>query len=266
MPIKRHILHAGFGLAFALFSSAVFSQPNAPQTLLFTVFHTYEHDAKNFTQGLAIHGENFYEGSGLYGSSAAFQKDLKTGKTRKMRKNAQQIFGEGVTVLNDKVYQLSWQNHTGFIYDLALKPLREFKYDTEGWGLTNDGEQLILSDGSATLYWLDEKNLAVTRKITVHDGNREIWRLNELEYADGFIYANVWMTDNIAVIDPADGAVRAWLDLSALKKGFIKPPGWNEIEHVLNGIAYEPKSGHFFVTGKCWPVMFELQIEKPAKQ
>lgn len=248
----------------------IFGSSNAlektPQTLQYTVFHTLPHNPDHYTQGLVIDDGKLFESTGGYGFSALYEKDLESGKTLKMRKLAQNIFGEGVAVLKKNLYQLSWRNRTGFVYDRALQPLRAFKYDTEGWGLTSDGAQLIMSDGSAQLYWLDAKTQAVTRQITVRNGARALSQLNELEYVDGLIYANVWMTDLIAVIDPASGNLRAWIDLSALKKGFTRPKTWNEREHVLNGIAYDTRSGHFFVTGKCWPAMFEIVIEKPPRQ
>ena len=241
------------------------TRADSPQTLQFAVFHTIPHDTSHYTQGLVIHEKKLFESTGLHGFSAVYEKELRTGKILNLRKNAQNIFGEGLTVMREQLYQLSWRNRIGFIYDLALNPLQSFTYETEGWGLTHDGAQLIMSDGSARLYWRDAETLKITRQVTVRDGARDVERLNELEYADGLIYANVWQTDRIAVIDPASGRVRAWADLSALKKAFIKPPGWSEIEHVLNGIAHDPSSGHFFITGKCWPVMFEIGLEKPTK-
>ena len=249
------------GLAFA----PIHAQADSPQTLQFAVFHTIPHDVSHYTQGLVIHGEKIFESTGLHGFSAVYEKELRTGKILRARKNAQNIFGEGLTLLHDRLFQLSWRNGTGFIYDLALKPLGRFKYETEGWGLTHDGRELIMSDGSAQLVWRDPKTLHVTRQVTVRDGARHVTQLNELEYADGLIYANLWQTDRIVAIDPNSGRVRAWLDLSPLKRAFTKPAGWDDREHVLNGIAHDPVSGHFFVTGKCWPVMFELGLNPPTK-
>lgn len=261
--IKLMLQHAIFSVLLLCAIPSALARQDTQKTLQYSVFHTFAHEHTHYTQGLVIEAGKLFEGTGGYGFSALYEKDLKSGKTLRSRKNAQNIFGEGVALLNQSIYQLSWQNRTGFIYDLALNLLREFKYDTEGWGLTSDGKHLIMSDGSAQLYWLDEKNLRVVNQITVHDGSRAITRLNELEYADGWIYANVWLTDLIAVIEPHSGKVHAWIDLSALKKSFIKPAGWNEGEHVLNGIAYDQDTKRFFVTGKCWPAMFELVIEKP---
>lgn len=240
------------------------AQQKSDFSYVFSVFQTHAHDVSHYTQGLAIHEKKLYEGTGLHGRSALYVSELRTGKTLHSRKNAQEIFGEGVAVLNNNVYQLSWRNRIGFIYDLALKPLRRFEYDTEGWGLASDGTQLIMSDGSARLVWRDARTLQVTRSVTVRDGAKPIAWLNELEYAQGRIWANVWQSDRIAVILPDSGRVEGWLDLSPLKKSFAKPQGWNEVEHVLNGIAYDDSSGRYFVTGKCWPVMFEITISRDS--
>lgn len=260
--IKLSAFRALLLVWLATFHTSVLAQAAPAKTLQYSVFYTFAHDTKDFTQGLVIDDGRLFESTGGYGSSALYEKGLRSGKVVRSRKLAQNFFGEGLAALNGRLYQLSWQNGLGFIYDYALKPHGTFNYSTEGWGLTTDGTHLIMSDGTSTLSWLDASTQRVTKRIEVRDGFRPVTQLNELEYVDGFIYANVWMTDFIAQIDAESGQVIGWLDLSALKKGFAKPPGWNEREHVLNGIAYDRRSKHFFVTGKCWPVLFEISISQ----
>lgn len=259
--IKLKLQHAIFLTALMCACACARAQEETAPRLHYTVFHTLPHDSTHFTQGLAIRDGRIFESTGRYGFSALYEKDFRSGRVLRARKLAQNIFGEGITLLHDRIYQLSWRNGIGFIYDLAFQPLRSFRYSNEGWGLTDDGEQLIMSDGSARLYWLDAQTLQRTREITVRDGTHAIARLNELEYVAGLIYANVWLSERIAAIDAESGTVRAWLDLSELKNSFAKPVDWDESDYVLNGIAYDPRSKHFFVTGKCWPVMFEIGIQ-----
>lgn len=259
-----------FAIFFALifsgfyFSATAAAAEKSASLLRYSIIRTLPHDTSHYTEGLIFHAGKIYESVGRYGASGVYEKESRTGRTMRNRANSAHYFGEGLALSGNKIFQLSWREHTAFIYDLQLRPLKQLHYDTEGWGLASlsHSTQLVMSDGSSQLRFLDSTDLHAVRQITVHDGAREIPLLNELEEADGLIYANVWLTDLIAVIEPGDGRVTAWLDLSSLKASFIKPEGWDEREHVLNGIAYDPATRHFFVTGKCWPVMFELTIER----
>lgn len=269
--MSNQIKHWSF---FAIFFALIFSEfyfsamaadaPQAASRLRFSVVRTLPHNTSHYTEGLVFSAGKIYESTGRYGASGVYEKDLPSGRTLRKRANNARYFGEGLALSDSKIFQLSWREHTAFTYDMQLRPLKQLHYDTEGWGLASLGHstQLVMSDGSSQLRFLDSTDFHVVRQLTVHDGAREISLLNELEEADGLIYANVWLTDLIAVIEPNDGRVIAWLDMSSLKASFIKPEGWNEREHVLNGIAYDPATRHFFVTGKCWPVMFELTIER----
>jgi glutaminyl-peptide cyclotransferase len=158
-------------------------------------------------------------------------------------------------------FQLTWKNEQGFIYDSELRKVGDFTYQGEGWGLTYDGHALIMSDGTPVLQRFDPENFALLGKIRVHADDEPVAQLNELEYAKGRLYANIWQTDRIAVIDPATGSVTGWLDLKSLHERFKLPQDWNPSDDVLNGIAYDPRSSHLFVTGKCWPKLFEIAVE-----
>ncbi|MGH8541903.1 MAG: glutaminyl-peptide cyclotransferase [Stenotrophobium sp.] len=264
---KHMLQHAIF---FALFLCAAnsFAQiaesPAKPVLLRYSVVHVFPHDTTHFTEGLALHDGKILESAGRYGLSSLYETDLATGRVLREHRLAARYFGEGMTVANNRIVQLTWREHTGFVYDLAFKRISSFSYPTEGWGLANFNRdrELVMSDGSAKLHFLSADDFHPLREVTVHAGDHKITQINELEAAKGFIYANIWTTELIVVIDPSDGAVRAWLDLSALKQRLHKPKDWNEQENVLNGIAYDPRSGHFFVTGKCWPSLFEIAIEK----
>jgi len=251
----------------------------------YKVVRTYPHDRRCFTQGLVYEDGFVYEGTGLYGESALYKRDLQTGKTVNMLRLPDKYFGEGVTLFGGKLIQLTWQSKVGFVYTKdTLTPLREFKYRGEGWGLTHDGRRLILSDGTATLRFLDPNTYAEMGRLEVRDQGRPVERLNELEYVpDGphvaqpppavkseesppragvpqgkapAIYANIWPTDQIVIIDPATGRVTGRIDLS----GLWTPPEDEQGESVLNGIAYLPQTNHLLVTGKLWPRMYEIEL------
>ncbi len=231
----------------------------------YKVIKTYPHDRRCFTQGLVYEDGFVYEGTGLYGQSALYKRDLQTGKTVNMLRLADKYFGEGVTLFGDKLIQLTWQSKVGFVYTKGtLTPLREFKYRGEGWGLTHDGKRLILSDGTATLRFLDPNTYAETGRLEVRDQGRPVERLNELEYvasppttppAGPQIYANIWPTDQIVIIDPATGRVTGRIDMAGLW-----PPADEQGDSVLNGIAYLPQTQHLLVTGKLWPRMYEIEL------
>lgn len=224
----------------------------------------YPHDARHFTEGLEIRDGQLYESAGGYGQSQVFIKDLRTGKAIRQLNLPAAAFGEGLTTLADQVFVLTWREGFGLIFDRKLVEKRRFKIPREGWGLTHmptlGGERLVMSDGSSKLFQLDPATLKDTGSIQVTENGYPLERLNELEYARGEIYANVWTSPKIAVIQTGNGQVRAWVDFSKLPALFEKPYGWRADEHVLNGIAFDPASGHFFITGKCWPKLFEIDI------
>jgi glutaminyl-peptide cyclotransferase len=229
-----------------------------PQSFGFEVVAAYPHDPNAFTQGLVVENGQLYEGTGQYGASSIRRVDLKTGRVQKLHAINNSYFGEGITILDGKLYQLTWTNGLAFVYDAESFDIQKtLRYATEGWGLTHDGKQLILSDGSATLRFLDPATFGSLREIIVRDGDQPIGRLNELEYVDGEIWANVWYEDRIARISPADGAVLGWIDLASLY-----PRAARSSEAVLNGIAYDRNAKRLFVTGKNWPQLFEIKVVK----
>lgn len=223
----------------------------------YQVLNAYPHDPQAFTQGLIWQNGIFYEGTGLRGRSTLRKVDPQSGEVLQSVALAEQYFGEGITIFGDKLYQLTWQSGTGFIYDAeSLELLDEFTYPTEGWGITHDGEQLIMSDGSNTLYFWDPETLETMGQIDVTYEGQPVNRLNELEYIDGSIYANVWQTDQIVIIDPASGALTGVIDLTGLLPTAVRTGN----EDVLNGIAYDAETERLFVTGKLWPQLFEIEL------
>jgi glutamine cyclotransferase len=224
----------------------------------YEVVSTWPHDHQAFTQGLVFQDGQFLESTGLNGQSSLRRVDLKTGMVIKQIEVPAQYFAEGLAVLKGKVYQLTWQNHKGFVYDLKTFRLEsEFAYDGEGWGLTTDGQNLILSDGTSRIRFLDPLNFAVKRTINVTHRTWPVERLNELEYIKGEIFANVWGTDDIARIDPATGVITGVIDLTGLLAVQDRTPETD----VLNGIAYDPNGDRLFVTGKRWPKIFEVRLK-----
>jgi glutamine cyclotransferase len=246
------------------------AQPAAVTNYSYKVIQSYPHDRRAFTQGLVYEDGVLYEGTGLYGQSALAKRDLKTGKTLKVTRLAKRHFGEGITLFRDKIIQLTWQSNTGFVYKKdTFTLLREFTYPTEGWGITHDGKRLIYSDGTAILRFLDPNTFTEIGRIEVRDQGRPVRGLNELEYvvpppsgvidsqpgaAGPQVFANVWPTDQIVVIDPKSGQVTGRLDLSNL---YPRP---EDSEAVLNGIAWIPETKHLLVTGKLWPKVYEIEI------
>lgn len=227
----------------------------------YRVVASYPHDPDAFTQGLVYVDDALYEGTGRNGQSSLRRTDLESGAVEQIISLDEQYFGEGITVLGDKIYQLTWQSQTGFIYDQEnFTQIGEFTYATEGWGLTHDGAQLIMSDGTNILTFLDPGTLAVSGSVAVFDQTTPVMRLNELEYIDGEIFANVWQTNLIARIDPATGQVTGWIDLT----GLLPVESLTQPVDVLNGIAYDEKNGRLFVTGKLWPTLFEIELVETA--
>lgn len=223
----------------------------------FRVVHVYPHDATAFTQGLEFRGGYLYEGTGLYGRSSVRKEKLETGQILQQVQLGPEYFGEGITVLNERLLELTWQAQIGFVYDQAsFRVVRSFGYSGEGWGLASDGSSIYMSDGSAHIRCLDPVSYRETRRIKVHDGNVAVMQLNELECVRGEIYANVWHSWRIARISPGDGSVLGWIDC----RGIIAPEELHDPEAVLNGIAYDSMGDRLFVTGKLWPKLFEIKL------
>src|SRR6266700_763919 len=223
----------------------------------FKIVHTFPHEPAAFTQGLAYRDGFLYEGTGLNGRSSLRKVRLDTGVVVQRADLAQEFFGEGITLVKDEVIQLTWQSHAGFVYNVSdFRLLRRFSYSGEGWGLTTNGSEIFMSDGTAEVRVLDAVTLAEKRRFTVLNGVTPIDQLNELEFVDGEIFANVWQTDSIARISPQTGKVVGWIDL----KGLLNPIFRRESGAVLNGIAYDSKQKRLFVTGKLWPNIFEIRL------
>lgn len=226
----------------------------------YQVVRSYPHDTSAFTQGLFFSGGALYETTGLEGRSGIRRVDLRTGRVLQQQALDARYFGEGATALGGRLYQLTWRSQIGFVYDLrTFRQIGSFRYTGEGWGLTTDGRRLIMSDGTAQLRFLNPTTLTETGRVTVNDGGRPIAGLNELEFVNGEVFANVWQTDLIARIDPATGRVTGWINLAGLLT-----PAERRGTDVLNGIAWDPSSRRLFVTGKLWPRMFEIRIVAPA--
>lgn len=224
----------------------------------------FPHSADSYTEGFFYFRGLFYEGTGLNGHSALLAIDPKTGKVLQRRNLPEQYFGEGIVNWGPDIYEWTWQSHVCFIYDrFSLRPVRQFSYIGEGWGMTRTASEIITSDGTATLRFRDPTTFKEARHIIVRDGKVPVEQLNELEYVKGEIYANIWHSDRIARIAPRDGHVIGWIDLSGLMPEARRP----DAESVLNGIAYDAKHDRLFVTGKRWPVVFEIKImiARPAE-
>ena len=230
-----------------------------PSKYSYEIVHVFPHDPDAFTQGLEFRDGKLLESTGQEGKSSLRSEELETGKVLEKVDVPPPFFAEGITLLNAKIYQLTWQHQLGFIYDYeSFQKTGQFSYTGEGWGLTNDGRSLILSDGTNRLKFLDPDSFRVTKTIAVLDGNTPVNEINELEYVKGEIYANIWHNDRIAMINPETGRVTGWIDLTGLLPQ-------NEVldeEAVLNGIAYDERSGRLFVTGKLWPKLFEIRLKQ----
>jgi glutaminyl-peptide cyclotransferase len=223
----------------------------------FKTVTVYPHDSNAFTQGFEYFGGFLYESTGKTGHSSLRKVELASGNVLQRTQLAPQYFGEGLTIFRGKIYQITWLSNTGFVYDLkTFRRLSEFQYYGEGWGLTHDDENLILSDGTNRLRYLDPETFKVVRTVEVYAGEEAVPNLNELEFIEGDIYANVWHSNRIARIVPATGMVRAWIDFSSLAPQEQKDP-----ESVLNGIAFDAAQHRFFVTGKNWSHVYETRID-----
>lgn len=223
----------------------------------YTVQNSIPHDITAFTQGFVVHNGQLYESTGQGGSWIGIV-DVNTGKADKKVVLANQYFGEGITILNHKIYQLTWQNRVGFVYDLhTFKELKKFTYTTEGWGITHDGTDLIMSDGTDQLFFLDSATLLVKKKLAVTRDGQPVNNLNELEFINGQVYANIWQTDTIVRIDPTTGEVTGILDLTPLTR---QARTLNPQMDVLNGIAWHASTQSLLVTGKLWPFIYVLKL------
>jgi glutamine cyclotransferase len=229
-----------------------------PKLLKYTVVNSYPHDVNAFTEGYEFYNDTLLESTGLKGKSYFAKVDYKTGQSFKKVDLDAQYFGEGITIINDKVYQLTWENQEGFVYDAkTMKKIKSFKYDkpVEGWGMTNDGKVIYHSDGTEKIWTLDPETFKLTDYINVYTNDSKIKSVNELEWINGKIYGNIWQKDAIAVINPTTGAVEAVLDLSALRAQVT-----NKEAEVLNGIAYRKSTNTILVTGKNWNKTFEIKV------
>jgi len=237
-----------------------YSKIPAPVNVAYNIIAQYAKDTGAYTQGLEIYKGSLYESTGDWENSSIRISDWKTGKVvKKYMMGSDKIFGEGLTILNDKIYQLTWVSNIVYVYDVnnLAKPIQSLKWPKEGWGLTNNGKELIISDGTDNLYFADPKDLTITRTIKVVSHKGTIDSINELEFIDGYIYANVYLQNYIIKINPANGYVVAIIVLENLLKETEKVPGRTD---VLNGIAYDSASASLLITGKRWPKIFEIKL------
>ena len=230
----------------------------------YEVVKSYKHDGDAFTQGLVIHNGFFYESDGEYGESNVRKVEIETGKVLQKQDIPEEYFAEGLTILNDKIYQITWRENTAFQYDMNLKLIKEFRYQGDGWGLTNDGTNLIMSQGTHVIKFVNPETFETVRTIAVQDEKgKPLMKLNELEYVKGEIWANIWHSEEIgkpnyiARINPQDGKLLGWIDLDGISPDDIR----RDSENVLNGIAYDSGSDRLFVTGKNWKSIFEIKVK-----
>jgi glutamine cyclotransferase len=253
----RRIRRSLRAFLLALAFSALVLAAGSAQVDTYKIVHTYPHDPQAYTQGLLFLDGHLYESTGLNGRSSPRMVDLPTGRVLQSVPVPGQYFAEGLASWGSTLIQLTWQSHVAFVYDrFSFRLLRTVPYDGEGWGLTEDARNLILSDGSATLKFLDPATFHVVRQIQVTDQGAPVTQLNELEYVRGEIYANVWHSDRIARIAPTTGKVLGWIDLA----GILPADQHSDPEAVLNGIAYDAAHNRLFVTGKLWPRLFEIKV------
>lgn len=265
MPAKKIVLFLLMAFLVLQFSacSLLKGRPahEAP-VIPFTVIRDYPHNTEAYTQGLVMHEGRLFEGTGIKKQSWLAETELQSGRELQKTGLADAYFGEGITVLNEKIYQLSWKSRKGFIYKIHnLQRIGEFDYNFQGWGLTHNGTQLIASDGSHRLYYLDSLDLKEQKRVSIHEGHRKARQLNELEYIGGYVFANQWKTDYVLIIDPVQQKVVAKLDLSPLVQEVKNShPQAGE----LNGIAYEAESGDILITGKYWPKIYAIRLQEVA--
>lgn len=251
------ILMCGGACAFAMWPTK--SMPNLPAKQYgYEVVQEFPHDTGAFTQGLVYHDGILLEGTGKYEQSTLRKVELETGKVLKSIDLPPKVFGEGITLWGDKVVQLSWKNRLIFIWDVdSFDLVGRYRFPGEAWGVTHDGNELIVSNGSEFLLFMDPQSMRVKRRVKVLDQGRPIEKLNELEFINGEVWANIWYDERIVRIDPQTGRVVAWVDLTGLLPLEERK---NRRESVLNGIAYDAKENRLFVTGKEWPKLFEIRL------
>lgn len=258
---SQHLASILMGTAVIVFSAValvlVSNSPVYPEPLHYTynVVNVYPHDETAFTQGLIFEDNSIYESTGRYGQSTLRRVELETGNVTQLYSLPDRFFGEGITIFDDKIIQLTWQSEKGFVYDKnSFDLLQEFTYPTEGWGITHDGSRLIMSVGNATLYFLDPETFQIIGQVEVYD-EEPVTMLNELEYIHGMVYANIWMEEKIAIINPQTGQVTGWIDLEGINDSENQ-----NAYNVLNGIAYDIEKNRLFVTGKLWSKLYEIEL------
>jgi len=230
----------------------------APAILNYSVLNVYPHDTSSFTEGLLLHNGILLESTGNKGRSKLLEVDLKTGKIKKSIKLSDEYFGEGITVLNNKIYQLTYQEHKVFVYDMNFKKLaQEFEWPYEGWGMTTDGKSLLINTGGSNIYFVNPESFKIERTLGVSNNNGYVSNINEMEWVEGAIYANIWQTNEIIKINAQTGLVEAKADFTDILKKSNVPDSSSE---AFNGIAYNPSSKTFYVTGKWWPALFEIKF------
>jgi glutamine cyclotransferase len=229
---------------------------NSPEALTYTVENAYPHNTEDYTQGLLIRDGFLYESTGQRGSSTFKKKNLTSGETLKTVNLDSEFFGEGLATLNEEFFQLTWTSGKGFVYDSDMNQIRTFSYQTEGWGLTSLDGMLVMSDGTEKLYFMEPAGFTVQQELEVYNNQGKVENLNEMEVIDGLIYANVYQEDLIVVIDPKTGEVLREITLT----GLLSEAEAKEAD-VLNGIAYDEKTGKIYVTGKWWPKLFEVTFK-----
>jgi len=228
-----------------------------PKRYGYKVINTYPHDREAFTQGLFFSKGVLYEGTGQQTGSTLREVELATGKVIRQLNLSSELFGEGITLFKDRIFQVTWQSKVGFVYERAtFRQINKIYYQSEGWGLTTMKDQIVMSDGTNVLYFFDPESFTVVSRIEVYDNEQKVDSLNELEYINGEIWANIWMSDIIARIDPASGKVTGYINL----KGILNDPGTNTSVDVLNGIAFDTEGNRIFITGKNWPKLFEIRV------
>jgi glutamine cyclotransferase len=253
----RHLRLPALALLALLTLSSCGESP--PAKLTYQVVSSRPHDPDAYTQGLQLKNDRLFESTGLYGESTLREIEATTGKILRKRPLAKNIFGEGLTLIEQELFVLTWKENTAFVFDPeTFKLIRSHTYQGEGWGLTDNGKDLIMSNGSNELKFINPKNFSTLKTLTVLDGNAPVKNLNELEWINGEIFANIYMSDKIARISPDDGQVTGWLDLTGLRQQ-LTPPHRAE---VLNGITLDTNTGNLLVTGKYWPKMFEIKISE----
>jgi len=242
-----------------------FMADTTPHVYTYKIINTYPHDKDAYTQGLEFHNGFLYEGTGRKGTSSIRKVELTTGKVLKQQDVDAQYFGEGITILNNKLYQLTWQSGIGFVYNLeTFEKEKNFKYTKsgEGWGLTNDGEKLIKTDGTERIWFLNPETLVEERYIEAYTNKQKVEKLNELEYINGKIYANIWQKNSILIVNPATGKVEGVANLNSLKTKIQQEQTLDDSDEVLNGIAFDKVNNRIFVTGKHWSKLYEIELIK----